>query len=112
MGTWIGHVAPGIFFVIFAFWWHIHNCVRYFKSLKNFNEVKEFRGSTTYPCLCFPCQSWRRAPIESILKILITVIHFSIEIHDGYNRGPPVTIGDENAHHTAMLFGFFSWFLG
>jgi hypothetical protein len=45
------------------------------------------------------------------LKILITSIHFSIEIITGYNSQPRPHLGDENAHHTAMLFGFFlgSW---
>lgn len=45
------------------------------------------------------------------MKILITTIHFTIEIITGYNGGPRPYLGDENAHHTAMLFGFFlgSW---
>jgi hypothetical protein len=45
------------------------------------------------------------------LKILITSIHFIIEIITGYNAEPQPHLGDENAHHTAMLFGFFlgSW---
>jgi len=52
-----------------------------------------------------------RLPIESILKILITLIHFSIEVHNGYNRLPRPHLGENNAHHMAMLFGFFlgSW---
>ncbi|CAF1367808.1 unnamed protein product [Adineta ricciae] len=66
-----------------------------------------FRGSTTYSCQCLPSKTLRRAPIESILKILITSIHFSIELITGYDANPRPHIGDENAHHTAMLFGFF-----
>jgi hypothetical protein len=45
--------------------------------------------------------------LESILKILITSIHFTIELVTGYYPQPRPHIGDENAHHTAMLFGFF-----
>ncbi|UJR08740.1 hypothetical protein I4U23_012997 [Adineta vaga] len=112
MGTWIGHIAPGVFFVIFALWWHINNCIRYFRSLVNENDEKtrqpmKFYGSTTYPCFCFPRKYVRRLPLESILKILITSIHFSIEIITGYDSHPRPHLGDENAHHTAMLFGFF-----
>jgi hypothetical protein len=108
----------GIFFVIFAFWWHINNCIRYFKSVANENNNEKsqqkkfkFQGSTTYPCFCIPNETFRRLPIESIVKILITSIHFSIEIITGYNSNPRPHLGDENAHHTAMLFGFFlgSW---
>ncbi|CAF3436661.1 unnamed protein product [Rotaria sp. Silwood1] len=138
MGSWIGHIAPGmfktmnikedrlslpfhlylgIFFVFFAFWWHLHNCARYIRSLANEKEENtkrekyKFQGSTTYPCICLPGKTLRRLPIESIVKILITSIHFSIEIITGYNSQPRPHLGDENAHHTAMLFGFFlgSW---
>ena len=54
MGTWIGHIAPGIlkkiylmfiidfilgvFFILFALWWHINNCIRYLKSLANVTD--------------------------------------------------------------------------
>ena len=71
----------------------------------------KFRGSTTYLCGCWPSKTLRQAPIESILKILITSIHFSIELITGYYRQPKPHIGEENSHHTAMLFGFFlgSW---
>ncbi|CAF1098595.1 unnamed protein product [Adineta ricciae] len=116
MGTWIGHIAPGVFFVIFALWWHVNNCLRYFRSLVNEHDEKsrapmKFSGSTTYPCFCLSGKRARHLPIESIMKILITSIHFSIEIITGYNSEPRPHLGDENAHHTAMLFGFFlgSW---
>jgi hypothetical protein len=87
--------------------------MRYFKSLasETNGEPKaqqiKFQGSTTYPCNFLPGQTLRRIPIESILKILITSIHFSIELITGYYPKPTPHIGDENAHHTAMLFGFF-----
>lgn len=55
--------------------------------------------------MCLP--GIRNIPLESILKILITSIHFSIELTTGYYREPTPHIGDENAHHTAMLFGFW-----
>ena len=67
----------------------------------------KFQGSTTYPCSCLPGQTLRRIPLESILKILITSIHFTIELVTGYYPLPRPHLGDENAHHTAMLFGFF-----
>lgn len=46
-----------------------------------------------------------------MLKIVITSIHFTIECVTGYYSKPYPHLGDENAHHTAMLFGFFlgSW---
>jgi hypothetical protein len=133
MGSFIGHIAPGIlkkiyvmfiidyilgvFFILFALWWHINNCIRYLRSTTNVTDEEtkqqvpvKFRGSTTYPCNCL-CRKGHLIPIESILKVLITFIHFTIELVTGWNPGPPPYIGDENAHHTAMLFGFFlgSW---
>ncbi|CAF0778759.1 unnamed protein product [Rotaria sp. Silwood1] len=118
MGSWIGHIAPGVFFVLFALWWHINNCMRYMRAFANGEMIGKatqqqvrFRGSTTYPCGYLPSKTLRQLPIESIIKILITSIHFSIELITGYHREPTPHIGDENAHHTAMLFGFFlgSW---
>lgn len=104
-----------MFFVIFALWWHINNCLRYIRSLytneKSGRKEIRFQGSTTYPCFWCPCKTYHQLPIESIIKILITSIHFTIELITGYNREPRPHLGDENAHHTAMLFGFFlgSW---
>lgn len=86
----------GVFFIVFALWWHVQNTRRALRS------KEKFRGSTTYPCPIFV--HW---PVESVLKILITSIHFTIELITGYNRLPRPHLGEENAHHTAMLFGFF-----
>jgi Family of unknown function (DUF716) len=107
----------GIFFVIFALWWHINNCTRYLRSLADRNDENtkrqqiKFQGSTTYPCSWLPGKAFRRLPTESIVKIIITSIHFTIELITGYKSLPRPHLDDENAHHTAMLFGFFlgSW---
>ena len=102
----------GVFFILFALWWHVNNCIHYLRSLVSETErplpsPMKFRGSTTYSCRCLPSAAQRRAPVESSLKVLITSIHFTIELATGYNSQPTPHIGDENAHHTAMLFGFF-----
>ena len=105
-------ICLGFFFIFFAFWWHINNCLRYIRSLAYENGEKskphefKFQGSTTYPFFFLPSRL-RRMPCESIVKILITSIHFSIEMYNGYNTKPRIHIGTVNAHHTAMLFGFF-----
>ncbi|CAF1351232.1 unnamed protein product [Rotaria magnacalcarata] len=113
--SFIGHIAPGIVFVLLSLWWHVNNCLRYFQSLgknvSNGHGIKkprrEYRGSTTYPCWWLPCQQLRNLPIESIIKIIITTTHFTIEVVTGYNSAPRPYLNDANAHHTAMLFGFF-----
>jgi hypothetical protein len=103
----------GVFLILFALWWHINNCIRFLKSFASETNEKtkqqsiKFQGSTTYPCSCLPGKTLRQIPLESILKILITSIHFSIELITGYYPTPTPHLGDENAHHTAMLFGFF-----
>ena len=109
-------IVIGVFFILFALWWHVNNCLRFFKSHMSKIDVKskeqvKFQGSTTYSCFCLPSKTLRQLPFESILKILITSIHFTIELTTGYYREPTPHIADENAHHTAMLFGFFlgSW---
>ena len=106
-------VCLGVFFIFFAFWWHINNCVRYIRSLGNKDDgnIKrqriKFQGSTTYPCFFVPSKTIHHLPIESICKILITSTHFSIEIITGYKSMPHPHLGDVNVHHMAMLFGFF-----
>ena len=91
----------------------MNNCVRYLRSFasekgdRGKRERTSFQGSTTYPCLCWTNESLRQLPIESILKVLITLTHFAIEIITGYRTQPRPYIIDENAHHTAMLYGFF-----
>ncbi|CAF4017519.1 unnamed protein product [Rotaria magnacalcarata] len=113
--SWIGHIAPGIVFVILSLWWHANNCLRYFQSLEkdisNGHVMKkprrEYKGSTTYPCLWLPCHRLRTLPIESIIKIIITTTHFIIEVATGYESDPRPHLTDANAHHTAMRFGFF-----
>ncbi len=106
-------VYSGIILAIFAFWYHINNCIRYVRSLRSENDEKlqrqqiKFEGSTSYPCFCLPFKVCRRWPIESIVKIIITSIDIPVKILDGYRSSPKPHIEPVRASHIPMLLGFF-----
>ena len=71
MGTWIGHVAPAIFFICISTWWAIVTSYRYIKSKRCTNKSTNdhsYRGSLTMPCSC--CKCGRNVPIESFIKFI------------------------------------------
>ena len=71
MGTWIGHVAPAIFFICISTWWAFVTSYRYIRSKKFKNgkkEIYEYRGSLTMPCSF--CKCGRRFPVESFIKFV------------------------------------------
>ncbi len=103
----------GIAFSGVGLWWHINNCIRYIRSLRNENDEKskrqqiKFEGSTTYPCFWLPFKSFRRWPIESILKILIPTVDIIIKIHDWYKSREIAGLGALLAVHIPLTLGFF-----
>ena len=136
MGSWFGHVGPGIFFMALSTWWMISVSYRYIKSKKlgrNGNQKTcGYHGSTTMPCLCCPCKKAR-----NFFKLTILVAHVTVEIstgtkyleiethhaHSGIHQDASLSvpiqrsseekmvekrfgIHEESLQHIIMLFGF------
>ena len=97
MGTFEGHLYPGLVFATLALWWTFQSLNRYFRSLRTNSR---FTSSTTYPCtcLCGKLQTW---PLESIIKIVLLTLHFSAEMY-GVVRGCYYECGQ----HATMLSFF------
>ena len=83
MGSLGGHLLPGSFFIIFAFWWGLVTAIRYIQSRRNPKNV--YKSSATMPCLFLPCVSLRRAPVESYLKAILAFVALVIEGYTGYS---------------------------
>lgn len=107
MGTWAGHVLPGSMFLLIGVWASFITAIRYIQSkMKSQYKQKssyKYRGTTDHPCICFPCYSFRRAPIESMLKILLTSIGIIGEIATGLHyRTVPLHKAHIHNHNTEM----------
>ncbi|EFX83394.1 hypothetical protein DAPPUDRAFT_301897 [Daphnia pulex] len=100
MGTLLGHMLPGTFFILFAVWWLVSITRRYYRSRIS-RHGEEYRSSTMYLSSCLP-----RVPIEGILKIVATSIGIAGETATGFENGHWTHWG--NAQHISMFlfFGF------
>ncbi|KAI9552099.1 hypothetical protein GHT06_022436 [Daphnia sinensis] len=100
MGTLLGHMLPGSFFILFAIWWLISISRRYYRSRLS-RHGEDYRSSTMYTSSCLP-----RVPIEGILKIVATSIGIIGETATGFENGRWTHWG--NAQHISMFlfFGF------
>ncbi|KAK7107907.1 transmembrane protein 45B-like [Littorina saxatilis] len=100
MGTFEGHVLPGLFFITFAFWYVIQSFRRFFNSrLRN----ARFTSTVAFPCDCL-CSRLKDLPVEAFVKILFAGIGFSAEVITGYREQHFVILG--NVQHATMFFFF------
>jgi hypothetical protein len=119
MGSFVGHVAPGLFFIILSTWWVFVTSYRYIKANrhKNISNGKNkrysYRGSVTMPCSFCPCKRLRSLPIESMIKFtgLLSQIIGEFIMGTGYanDNGQEerhVRIHEESLHHIIMFSGF------
>ena len=74
MGTFIGHVVPGSFFVLFGAWWTFQICRKYLKSFTKQGE--SFTCQVTYPPSCARCN----VDVEAVIAVSAAVIGMLIEL--------------------------------
>ena len=99
MGTFIGHVVPGSFFVLFGAWWTFQICRKYLKSFTKQGE--SFTCQVTYPPSCARCN----VDVEAVIAVSAAVIGMLIELVFACSfRGMP--IGVSNEQHATMYFFF------
>lgn len=123
MGSFAGHILPGMFFMGIATWWFFITAYRYIKTSivyrlnnKNIENIERnkkyvYKGSVTMPCTCCPCKSVRRLPLESLIKFAALFTHICGEIY--YARDPDpesedkhLVLSAESAQHIIMYSGF------
>ncbi|CAF0947710.1 unnamed protein product [Didymodactylos carnosus] len=114
MGTLMGHILPGAFFIIFAIWWGFALAVKYFHVRHPTKKTLKFRSSTTFSCFCCP-----NIPFESYLKLAFISIGILGEAITGLKHPYDDTLQkrqwrfvEVNAQHITMFFsfGFASFF--
>jgi len=99
MGTWMGHVLPGTFFVGFALWWIYSILYRYYKCRFTHQE-DNYRNSVTFTVATFS-----KLPVEGIIKVIATGVGIIGEVATAFDEhGRWVHWG--NAQHISMYFFF------
>lgn len=102
MGSFLGHAAPGAFFIIFSFWWMINLFMRYYKDKST--KKSKFQNTPTFPCPTKFC-GLDSFPLEGFFKLLFSVIGCLGEIVWSYRNDPGgIPIG--NKQHIS-IFAFF-----
>lgn len=101
MGTFMGHLIPGAFFMSMAIWWIIQLFRRYFQSL--LPNSAPFRSTLTFPpsCLCGRCRTWE---LEGFTKIVMCIVGITGEIITAFHDGHFEYLG--NGQHATMFFFF------
>ena len=79
MGTLIGHVALGLFCLIFGFWWSFMTAFKYVHSKLHPKSIP-YKSTITHQCICMPCARLRRVPFESIVKLVFLMAGFLGEL--------------------------------
>ncbi|XP_068224263.1 transmembrane protein 45B-like isoform X1 [Palaemon carinicauda] len=108
MGTFLGHVLPGSFFILYASWLMFHVFTKYFlgqRAVAGTTTRENGSSPTSYKSTCahvFPCCP--RIPLEGVFKIVLTLIGFLGELITGFEDGVFVHYG--NAQHMTM-YSFF-----
>ena len=78
-----GHLLPGKYFIVFGLYLGFVTAVRYIetKHRSTYILISNLSSSNKHPlgfsmqCICLPCSSLKRAPIESIIKVF-TISYF------------------------------------
>ena len=88
----LGHMLPGLYGLFLGTWWSFITAIRSaqsnLKSPFKKNTLVGYMSTATMPCICLPCGSLRRAPIESFLKLFVTFLCVLVEIIYGFRYEP------------------------
>ncbi|RWS24978.1 transmembrane protein 45B-like protein [Leptotrombidium deliense] len=101
MGSFLGHIVPGTFFIIFGLRWLYLTIDRYFKliSKHHYSKAVTYRCTATFPFSCCP-----NKPGEGYLKIISCAIGMTAEIVTAFDNGKFTSMG--NTQHSTMYFFF------
>ena len=112
MGTLLGHVVPGTFFIIFAIWWGICLAIKHHQMNKSRRRSAIiYHSHTTFPCFC--SSFTRQLPLESYCKLICAILGMLGEFLTGYTyvyneilKRKIWTFGENNAQHITMFLAF------
>ena len=110
MGSFIGHVVPGSFFILVSLWWTVQILRRYFRSLQvgRLTHESTFTSSVTFPIK--RRSNGREFNLEAYVGIVCVVLGMLMELVASPIRSG--SIGAGNVQHATMFFFFgFGCFL-
>lgn len=107
MGSLLGHLLPGTFFISFSLWWIVSIFCKYFNSKLEPSQKSAERYENT---ATFKSMKWPHVPLEAFLKLLAAIIGIIAETVTGFkwidNEWKFANI-IPNGHHIVM-FSFFA----
>jgi hypothetical protein len=100
MGSFIGHVIPGSFFIVFALWWMIDTLNCYFRPKHN---RKQFESRLMQYTTC--CQGRRQVSLMAWTIVITTSLGIIVEMILSPLRAKSTPSGG-NIQHATMYFFF------
>ncbi|KAF6029034.1 TMEM45A [Bugula neritina] len=100
MGTWLGHAAPGTFFICFSLWWLITSLRSYYHSL---SKAEPYTNSLVRQC-CWKKGCHSRFSLDSWFLILVVTIGAVMEIVTSILATHTLIMG--NLQHFTMYISF------
>ena len=97
MGSFLGHVAPGSFFIAFSLWWTFSVFKRYFRSVIRPNS-QPYRSTATFT------SRKSKIPIEALLKLVASVTGIIGEGITGFDADWNYDNIMNNLQHMLMFF--------
>jgi hypothetical protein len=99
MGSFLGHLAPGSFFIAFALWWTYSIFKRYFQSVMN-------RNNQPYQSTAAFTSRTSKIPLEPLLKLGASVIGIIGEAITGFDSDWNYDNIMNNIQHI-LMFSFY-----
>ena len=100
MGTFLGHILPGLALFIYGLHLIIKSLRLYFTTRQ---RNSRFTSSASFPCNCL-CGKLKELPMEGYIKIFFTLVMITAEIVTGHKDGQIVILS--NLQHSSM-YAFF-----
>lgn len=100
MGTFVGHLAPGSFFIAFALWWTFSIFKRYFQSVIRPNG-QPYRSTAAFT------STHSKIPVEPLLKLLASTTGIIGEAVTGFDNDWNYDNIMNNLQHMLMFFFYF-----
>lgn len=105
MGSFMGHVVPGTFFISFGIYWMVRVFDRLFRHRhrRGGGGPSQFSSSASFACKSCCCIK-QQCNQEAVLKLVAVAIGITGEIITGFEDGEFKHMG--NAQHATMFFAF------
>lgn len=101
MGTFLGHIFPGFFFIIFSLW-STFNVAK--KRILDSKKRLEYKSTATYACFCY--DHFQSIPLESVIKFLCCTCGIVLELVLWFKGGFGIPVLAANLQHASMYAAF------